>query len=57
MEFIKEGSTLPIPFNLITAPLGIVGLIKKVINLIKKEDMSPKDKIKEFINWKMKTNN
>jgi hypothetical protein len=38
MEFIKEGSTLPIPFNLITAPLGIVGLIKNVINWIKKEE-------------------
>ncbi len=38
MEFIKEGSTLPIPFNLITAPLGLVGLVKKIIKLIKKDD-------------------
>jgi hypothetical protein len=38
MEFIKEGSTLPIPFNLITAPFRIIGLVKNIIKYVKKED-------------------
>jgi hypothetical protein len=30
MEFIKEGSVLPIPFNIIPTPASIFDIIKKI---------------------------
>lgn len=36
MEFIKDGSTLPIPFNIIPTPHFIYDAIKLLINLIRR---------------------
>jgi hypothetical protein len=37
MEFIKEGSVLPIPFNIIPTPASMYDLIKKVFFCCKNE--------------------
>ncbi len=37
MEFIREGSTLPIPLNLVPTPKSIVLSYKYLINFVKKK--------------------
>lgn len=38
MEFIKEGSTLPIPLNLIPTPSLAILAMKKIIRIFRKSD-------------------
>lgn len=37
MEYIKEGSTLPIPFNIIPTPKSIILMVKRFKDFITKE--------------------
>ena len=38
MQYIKEGATLPVPFNIIPTPKTIIYLVNKVVNLCKKNE-------------------
>lgn len=43
MEYIKEGSTLPIPFNIIPTPKSILLMIKRIKNFITKDKEKPSE--------------
>ena len=43
MEYIKEGATLPVPFNIIPTPYSIYNLGKKFFNFIIKRGTDKKD--------------
>ncbi len=40
MEYIKEGSTLPVPFNIIPTPKSCINIFKKLSNLCNKKSHS-----------------
>lgn len=37
MEYIKEGNTLPVPFNILLLPIDIIRSIKNLVNYIMKK--------------------
>lgn len=46
MQYIKEGATLPVPFNIVPTPKAFMNLIKTIANLFKKKE--PKKKIEDL---------
>ena len=42
MEYIREGATLPVPFNIIPTPKSFYYLFLKLVNLFKKKKKSKK---------------
>ena len=42
MQYIKEGATLSVPFNIVPTPKAFINLIKTIANLFKKKE--PKKK-------------
>jgi hypothetical protein len=43
MEFIKKGSALPIPFNIIPTPYGIFKALKSLFNFFLEEENSEEE--------------
>jgi hypothetical protein len=43
MEYIREGATLPVPFNIIPSPKAIIRIFYSIINCKKRNAKEPKN--------------